>query len=50
MQLLPGPLPDEGFDDEGIQGGGGALPQVRRNDRRPYPRDTLTYPGGKGPG
>lgn len=48
MQLLPGPLPDERIDDEGIPGSGGTLPQVRRNDRRTVPRDDLTGPGGKG--
>ena len=39
VQHLPGALPDAGIDDAGVQGGGCAMPQVRRDDHRPGPGD-----------
>src|SRR3989304_7680751 len=39
VQHLQGALPDAEIDDAGVQGGGGALPQMRRDDRRPGPGD-----------
>ena len=50
VQHLPGALPDAEIDDAGVQGGGGALPQMRRDDRRPGPGDgrRVSAAGGSG--
>lgn len=49
VRQLPVTLPNQDIDAEGIQGSGGALPQVRRNDRRPDPGERIRDPGAGRP-